>query len=219
MARRRKIIIDGGNIECETDTTIRAALEQAGIDEPVSVVSGGEIITASDFDRPAPAYDMLLNQTPIEKGATLRERLLDRELGLIATRFLRQFPGIPRSLELDDNTLLIRSFPLPDDYSPDDIDLLFVIKGYPDVPPAGVHIPCKTPNRQQIAEHLGGHVMDNILSSYRKNIEGLVDSTWGWVCYSYHARSWRLNPNNLLAGDCLYKFIENLFVALSGGHR
>lgn len=124
-----------------------------------------------------------------------------------------------RSLELDDNTLLIRAFPLSDDYTPDYTDLLIVTRGYPDASPAGVHIPSKSPNLKQIANHLSGHVMDNILSRFREHIEELVDSRWSWVCYHHKDWGWRLNPNNLLAGDCLYKYIENLFAALSSGHR
>lgn len=222
MARRKRTIVDGEIIVTDPDTTIRNTLKGAGIENlPPSVLSGGELITASDFDRPAPAYDMLTNLTDIEKGACLRELLLDKELELIANRFLREFPGRRRSLELDDFTLHIRSFPLPDEYAPDHIDLLFVISGYPDVPPAGVHIPSKSPQSKQIAHHLGGHVHTkaSIPSSDLKHVEELANYGSDWICVSYKNRSWRLNPHNLLAGDCLYKFIENLFVALSGGQR
>jgi hypothetical protein len=228
MAKRRIIKIDGESTLADTASSIRNALNEAGITNmPTSVVTGGEIIMASDFNRPAPPHDMLLNQKPIVKGATLRDRLLDQEVELIAL-FLWQFDGRERSLELDDNTLLIRAFPLPDDYSPDHIDLLFVICGYPEVPPAGVHIPAKSPNRQQIRDHLGGHVqanstlvLDNTPASYRKYVEELAKQGWDWICYHYKDWSWQhpMNPNNLLAGDCLYKFIENVFAALSGGHR
>lgn len=55
MARRKQTIIDGEIIHVESDATIRDVLTQAGIENPPSVVSGGEVITASDFDRPAPA--------------------------------------------------------------------------------------------------------------------------------------------------------------------
>jgi hypothetical protein len=164
-------------------------------------VSGGEVITPGDYDRPVPPR-MILNATPIEKGGSLCDRLLDQEFKLIA-RFLWEFPGRRRSVELDDNTLHIRAFPLPDDYNPDYIDLWFTISGYPKVPPASINIPSNSPQHQQLAEHLGGHVY---LS--------------GWICYRYRDNSWKLNPNNLLAGDCLYKYCcENLFAALSGGQR
>src|SRR5438105_36303 len=107
MAKRRVIKIDGGSILADTGSSIRNTLETAGISNVPSIVSGGEIIQAAYFIRPEPAYDMLTNLTPIEKGATLRERLLDQELELIATRFLGEFPGRERSLQLDDNSLLI----------------------------------------------------------------------------------------------------------------
>jgi hypothetical protein len=222
MAKRR-IKIDGGNdTDIDFGTSISEALREAGITNmPPCVIAGGEIITARDFNRPLPAYDMLTNQTALEKGATLRDRLLDQELVLIATRFLGEFPGRERSLELDDNTLLIKAFPLPDDYSPDYIDLLFVISAYPELPPAGVHIPSQSPLRQQIAKHLDGHVHGKSLipSSDLDYIKGLTNYGVTWICYGYHNRSWKLNPNNLLAGDCLYKYVEATFAALSGGYR
>lgn len=198
---KRIIEIDGGSILTDTGSSIRNALEQAGKSDVPSVVIGSEIITPSDYDRPAPPHGMITNSTPIRKGGSLRERLLDQELELIATRFLGTFPGRRRSLELDDNTLLIRAFPLPDDYNPDYIDLWITISGYPNVPPPSINIPSNSPQHQQLDKHLGGHVFDS-----------------GWICYSYN-HSWKLNPNNLLAGDCLFKFVENIFAALSGGHR
>ena len=228
MSKRRTIIIDGGSIIADPGISIGDALERAGITNlPPSVVTGGEIITPDDFNRPAPPSGMLTNLTPISKGAALRDRLLDQECDLIATRFLAQFDGRTRSLELDDNALLIRAFPLPDDISPDYINLLFVICGYPDVPPAGAFFPSNTPNREQLAKRLGGHVQANSThvinhtpAGYRKYVEELSKRDWEWwICYRYEGWSWKLNPNNLLSGDCLYKFVENTFAALSGGHR
>jgi hypothetical protein len=137
-----------------------------------------------------------------------------------------EFDGRQRSLEMDDNKLLIGGFPLPDDFTPDHIDLLFVIAGYYEVPPASIHIPANSPNRQQITDRLGGHVqhnsslvLDHTPASYRKYVEELAKQGWDWICFHHRDLSWKLNPNNLLAGDCLYKFIENIFAALSGGHR
>jgi hypothetical protein len=65
MAKRRVIKIDGGSILADTGSSIRTALEQAGIENPMSVVAGGEIITAADFNRPLPDHDMLVNLTAI----------------------------------------------------------------------------------------------------------------------------------------------------------
>jgi hypothetical protein len=228
MAKRRvrHIKVDGGNIVYDTGNSIRDVLEGAGIDNPAGVISGGEIITASDFNRPLPAHDMLTIQTPIKKGASLKDRLLDYECALIVNRFLVQFDDKPRSLELDEEALIIRAFPLPDDYSIDQIDLLFVICGYPDVPPAGVHIPSKTPNREQIREHLGGHVianstyvLDHTPARYRNYVEELAKQGWDWCCFHHQNWSWKLKPYNILSGDCLFKYVESVYVALSGGFK
>jgi hypothetical protein len=228
MAKRRvrHIKVDGGNIVYDTGNSIRDVLEGAGIDNPAGVISGGEFITASDFNRPLPAHDMLTIQTPIKKGASLKDRLLDYECTLIVNRFLVQFDDKPRSLELDEEALIIRAFPLPDDYSIDQIDLLFVICGYPDVPPAGVHIPSKTPNREQIREHLGGHVianstyvLDHTPERYRQYVDELAKQGWEWICFHFKDWSWKLKPYNLLSGDCLFKYVESVYVALSGGYK
>lgn len=214
MARRKRTMVDGKIIEDEGGT-IQSALEAAGRQDVSHVIAGGELITAEHFDRPATAHDMITNQTDIEKGATLREYLLNREFDLITTRFLAQFSGIPRSLELTDSTLFIRGFPLPDSYSPDHIDLLFLISGYPDTPPARVLISCESSQRRQIVDHLGGHVSTYIPSSDLELAQKLSNS----ICFHYKNHKWKLNPFNLLGGDCLYKFCENLFVALSGGYK
>lgn len=228
MTKRRTISIDGENHPSHFDSTIREVLEEAGLETPPSIVSGGEVITPGDYDRPAPPR-MILNATPIEKGGSLRDRLLDQEFKLIA-RFLWEFPGRCRFMEIDDEKLVIRAFPLPDDYTPDHIDLLIVTLGYPNVPPAGVHIPANSPNRGQIREHLNGHVMSGIPShlldhapeSYREQLKEVVGDGWDWCCYRYTDWKWRkppINPNTLLSTDGLYKFIENVFAALSGGQR
>jgi hypothetical protein len=64
-------------------------------------------------------------------------------------------------------------------------------------------------------------VLDHTPASYRKYVEELAKQGWDWICYHYKDWSWQspVDPNNLLAGDCLYKYCENVFAALSGGHR
>lgn len=218
MARRKRTIVDGQIIE-EEAPSIQSVLDAAGIQHASHVLSGGEVISSSDFNRPAPSRRIITNQTNIIKGAALRDRLLDQEFELISTQFLGHFDGIPRSLELDDDSMVIRSFPLPDDYSPDHIDLLFVITRYYEVPPAGVHIPSDCSQINQISKHLGGHVHASIPSSDVSVVNKYSNYGRHYICFQYKDLSWQLNPHRLLAGDCLYKFIENLFVALSGGFK
>lgn len=228
MARRKTTVIDGNIMIHDPGDSILSVLERLGRVKLSHVVAGGEIISADDFDRPVPSHDMITNQTPMIKGGTLRDRLLDQEFVLIATRFLGEFPGRERSLDMDDKRLIISAFPLPDDYSPDHVDLLFVLCGYPEVPPPGVHIPAKSPNRQQIVDRLDGHVIanstivrDHTPASFRKYVDDLAREGWDWICYHHKDWVWQhpLNPNNLLEGDCLFKFVENTYAALAGGHR
>jgi hypothetical protein len=227
MARRRSMTIDGGNIFDNMESSIRKILEGMGKQDATQVVGDGQLITQADLDRPMPQHNMITNLIPVEKGATLRDQLLDQEFGLIAL-FLAQFPERPRFLEMDENTLIIRAFPLPDEYLPEDhIDLLFVIRGYYEVPPIGVHIPSTSPNRQKIAERLGGHVQNNssiVLNHtparYRKYVEELAGHGWDWVCLHYRDYTWDFRPYHLLSGDCLYKFsTENVFAVLSVGFK
>lgn len=169
---------------------------------------------------------MLINQTDLSKGATLRDQLLNIEYELIS-RFLADFHGKPRSIELKHNYLLISAFPLPDSYATDHVDLLFIITAYYDLPPAGIHIPRNTPNRDQIIAHLGGHVtsgtpsyvLEHTPAIYREEVKKLADLGWDWICYHYKNWTWKLNSQKLLAGDCLFKYVENIFAALSGNHR
>jgi len=232
MARRKRTIsVDGNNhISVDEETSIRQALTMAGFETetlPPSVTSGGELISASDYDRPVPAPTMITNQTDMEKGApTIRDKLLYYEFELIS-RFLSEFPGKPRTIELDDNYLLIRNFPLPDSYTQDNVHLLFLISGYYDFPPAGLYIPSKTSNRDQIAKHLGGRLMsatpsfvlEHVSTGFREQAKKLADLGWDWVCFHFKGWTWKLNTSNLLAGDSLYKLIENVFVALAGKHK
>jgi hypothetical protein len=217
----KRYSVDGETIVVEEGSTIREVLEEAGCGNAAQVVAGGEVIAPEDYNRPAPPSGMLTNCTPIEKGDSLRERLLDEEALLITSRFLKRFPKIKSSLEVSENTFLFHNFPLPQDgYKPNQIDLLVVTWGYPDVPPAGVHVPAKDyPNRERIAERLGGHVFYHVPSSLQEHVEELAEQGWSWVCLHFTNWSWRLNPKNLLSGDSLYKYTENIFAALSGGHR
>jgi hypothetical protein len=216
-----RVRIDGKFIFVEEGDTIRDALRKAGMDQmPPSMVTGGEIIRAADYNRPVPSYDMITNQKDMVKGGSVRDRLLDQEVELIATRFLAEFPGRERSLETDDDTLFIGSFPLPDDYSPNYIDLLFVIHSYPEAPPAGIHLPSESPLRGQIEAHLNGHVhgIGYCPDSDLKYIKKFSQFGREWLCLYYRDNSWKINFINLMEGDCLYKFVENAYVALSGGH-
>jgi hypothetical protein len=105
----RRVKINGKFIYVEEGETIRDALRKGGMNEiPPSIVTGGEIIKVADYNWPVPSYDMLTNQSDMVKGGSVRDRLLDQEAELIATRFLAEFPGRERTLEMDDDTLFSR---------------------------------------------------------------------------------------------------------------
>lgn len=232
MARRKQTIIDGTIVDVQPDSTIRDVLTMAGIDHIPNIVSGGEVISARDFNRPIPPHDIITNQRNMDKGASFRDRLLNKKFDLISG-FLGKFDGIPRSVQLDHNYILINGFPLNDDYLPDDhVNILIVTVGYPDIPPAGIHFPSIARSRDKIAQHLGGHVLSrlgnflpaHIPESYRNKItkfsNALADNGWVWICFHYQDWRWKFNPVNIMSGDCLYKYCcENLFAALSGGYR
>lgn len=219
----RRVKINGKFIYVEEGETIRGALRiKGGMNQiPPSIVTGGEIIKVADFNQPVPSDDMLTNQSDMVKGGSVRDRLLDQEAELIATRFLAEFPGRERTLEMDDDTLFIGSFPLPDDYSVNYINLLFVIHSYPEAPPAGIHLPTESPLRREIEAHLNGHVhgIGACPDSDLKYIKKFSQFGREWLCFRYRDSSWKINFINLLEGDCLYKFVENAYAAFSGGCR
>jgi hypothetical protein len=64
---KRIINIDSETTVVDSGSTIRDVLDQAGIDNVLSMVGGGEVITGSDYHiRPAAPYDVPNNATPIE---------------------------------------------------------------------------------------------------------------------------------------------------------
>ena len=216
---RRIITVDDRDIIVDSDNpTLDEGLRRAGKSiAKGAVVPGKGIISQKDFGKTPLPDRVYTNPTDIEKG-TLRDRLINEEMDLIAKRFLATFPGKRRQIIRDDNDtyLLIANFPLPDNYDPDYVDLLIVTVGYPDVPPAGVHVPVELENLREMGRRLGGHIMpdENLPKSYKQHVHELERHGWRWICYHYNDWQWQLNPNNLLSGDCLFKYVESLYAVL-----
>lgn len=228
MAQRQKRVIpvDGNELVVEGDApvTVGQALVALGKEDASSVVIDAEVVRPEDYGRAVPPTGLITNQVPISKGG-LKAQLLEQEVRLIRERFLAEFPPPPArgvSLDPSGDVLLIENFPLPDHYRPDFSKLAIVTVGYPDVPPAGVHVPGDDARRlSKIRSALGGHVFraSELPSSYRDKVEELDDFGMEWVCYHYDGWAWDLDPRDLLQGDCLYKYVENVYAAISGGDR
>jgi hypothetical protein len=153
-----------------------------------------------------------------------RMNFLKVEVPMIA-HFLSEFefsvPTIKPSLNIEDNWeyIMIKNFPLSDEFRPDHENITIVTIDYPDFGPGGIHVPNNSPNLSHIKSVLGGHVFENerisqLGGEYGKHVEEIPG--WTWVCYHYDGWKWNFNPNNIMCGDNLFKFIVALYANLSG---
>lgn len=164
----------------------------------------------------------------------IKESFLKKDLILIKKYFLNEFSGVKsRGIRVGGDKgidwVLFKKFPLPDTftdkkgkvykYKPDYEDILFVLSEYPKIPPFGVHIRSKSPNKNLIKKALG-HTFNSIPYSgerYEKISDDLSEKGWSWICFHYANDTWNFNTNNIRKGDNLFTYIESLFAFLSGG--
>lgn len=158
--------------------------------------------------------------------AVTREHFLKKEMPMI-THFLSSFrfkddrikPSI--SVGPDWKFIIIKNFPLSDEYNIDHEDILIVLIDYPDIGPAGVHIREKSTNSRMIRDKIG-HVYSydlpgRLSSEHARYVEELPG--WNWICFHYEDWHWNFNPRNVLGGDNLDKYIQALYVHLCGAFK
>ena len=174
---------------------------------------------------------IVVNQTPIEKGS-VKKKFLMEDLKLIKKYFMGTFPDLKtREVFLDDelNWVKFKNFPLPDYfvdvddqkvyYQPDKEDIVLVISEYPQDGPYGIHVKRDSPNKDKIRKSLAGHIFENVVGpdDYVERVQELSNMGWDWVCFHYaRGQHWQFNRQDMRQGDCLAKYVENLFAALSG---
>jgi hypothetical protein len=176
----------------------------------------------------------IINQEPVKRGSVKTEYLF-RDLTLMKKHFFGTFPGFDPEMiicgpEDDPLWLEFNNFPLPETSVVDNENIpwkneteriIVVIAEYPHVGPYGVHIHKSSQNLFLIEKQLGGgHIFKRPMAndSYANSVSGLESKGYVWICFHYAAGIWKFNRNAIGEGDCLAKYIENLYQALGGAN-
>lgn len=127
-------------------------------------------------------------------------------------------------IEQDVDFILIYNFPLPvyktkkgkiKYYESEVEPIVVILTEYPEFGPHGIYILKKSPNYQKIEKILGDdHVFKRAVDSPVKD-KGLKKKGWRWLCFHYEEK-WKFNLKDIRQGDCLTKYFQNLYAALSG---
>jgi hypothetical protein len=151
-----------------------------------------------------------------EKGSSLSARkraLLLWELRNIKS-FLDEFEnteGIKRSVVLSPSSevLLIDNFPLPDNYTPDYINILLDVSEYTALPPIGLYV--LNNNNEHMIEQLKKKI-----NAYRDTALHSAAPVAGytWLCWSYKDNKWRYRDDAPSKGDNVCKFLNSFYAVL-----
>ena len=145
-------------------------------------------------------------------NTTEKLRLLQADMKNVQF-FLDQFePAKRRSVHILEGgeLVIIKNYPLPDKYHPDEIDLVLVTSNYPQSPPQGMHVMQSAENRALLSQLNAkfGHTYNNAAVSEAEDIAG-----YSWLCLHYSGYKWQFD---LDYGDNIYKLLVTFFALLEG---
>ena len=227
---RKKTNINGIMVEFDENETPAQIINKIAPNRQGPVVlstdtGGYEVRNIADL-RTLPEGEkgvVLTMQETLVQGSDVntRKKFLSMEIENI-TSFLNEFsyskktikPSISFGKEWE--YIRIDNFPLSDAYSPDYEDIGIVILDYPDLAPVGIHIYNNSPNLQHIKYMIKGGLFDDYSAlplAYQDHVFEMPG--WTWICFRYQNFNWNFNPNNIMLGDNLYKYIVALYAALS----
>ncbi|MCB1878200.1 MAG: hypothetical protein KDH88_19670 [Chromatiales bacterium] len=213
MTNRKPVTIDGD----VTYVDPRSTLAHVVPNDVQSVSTGdGRIIPKSEFTQ-APVPDSFTKNLTGMIRAHDKQALLNADAANLQRMLTVEFDpptnGERRQVSVHPGGeyLVVRNFPLPNQYRPDHIDLLLVTTGYPGRPPVGMHVK-KNGNSALIGqlERLFGHTFGSAAISDAEQIDG-----WAWICYHYQGNTWQYNARNLRSGDNIWKFLDSFYNELS----
>jgi hypothetical protein len=121
--------------------------------------------------------------------------------------------GEPRTAVLaqDEEYIIIKGFPLPDGYAPDEVDVLIFLDNFPTVAPIGLHVL--------------NNGNDRLISQLKGRMNAFRDAAfhgapafpgYTWLCYVYQDNRWTYNVQNHKKGDNVRKFLSSFFAVLEG---
>lgn len=238
MAKRKNMFFD---FQEKTVNPERTIAEEYG--EPVQTVFQNnegtfEVISKEDSkNRKLGDIDsnrLNLNQQDIVRGANI-ERYLQEESKLMKRFFFDSFEDHSCTMQVEEDngawSVYFENFPLPDDlntgatkiaYEPDKENILILLDGYPFHPPHGIFIRRDSKNRPKIESALQGHMYSKVIGAEQvssTDVDLLNSKGWDWFCFHYEDNRWNFNTETLEHGDCLAKYIENLYAAFEGAYR
>lgn len=120
--------------------------------------------------------------------------------------------GRHRTIQLGSTAefLIIRTFPLPDGYRPDYIDMLVMTDSFPSIPPIGIYVL----NRENAALI---RQLSSRFNAFRDRAfhDAPAIPGYTWICYHYADNTWRYRGDNPARGDNIGKFLAGFFAELS----
>ena len=141
-----------------------------------------------------------------------RKKYLAMEIPHI-NNFLLDFrfsnPAIKPEIVIDDNYkwIGIKNFPLPDEYSPDYMDIAIVIVDYPVHGPTGFYINSTSENISKVMLSMQHTSAPPFLSSPQIELPG-----WSWVGFQHYERQqWYFNHSDLMQGDNLANYVKAVY--------
>ena len=207
----KRLEVDNEEFEFADDVKIADAVSG---DVQEVIKQDGTVIKREQFATEELDQSIKTNLNSIKKGdrSVSRETLLQKDMRLIQI-FMDGFEpmsdGSKRSVSLEANgkLVVIRSYPLPDGYEPDYVDVMLDVTNYPAKPPIGMHL-LERHNKRillRINQIFGGHIFEDGYHGAR-SFSGFM-----WICIHYAGHRWSLNANDLCKGDNLSKFMEMFF--------
>lgn len=102
---------------------------------------------------------------------------------------------------------------------------LFLINGYPNLPPVGFHVTKDAPD--DISEALkvvfDSHIFTRVaISGVSDNARDLLKQKWEWICFHYKDNSWKFNPsqwdtsNKLIPESSLIGYFYYVYYRMMG---
>lgn len=107
--------------------------------------------------------------------------------------------------------VIVKNFPLPDQYRPDYVDILLIVDKYPASAPVGIYLMHRNnaATISQIAAKF--RTFDDTAYHGAQAIEGYT-----WICFHYgEGSNWRFRADSPMHGDNLRKFLATFYAELS----
>lgn len=104
---------------------------------------------------------------------------------------------------------VVKAFPLPDGYRPDQLDILVRLHNFPSLPPIGLYLLNR--GNESLVRQISSR-FNAFADAAFHDAEPIPGMTL--VCYHYAGNGWRYNAANPASGDNLAKFLASFYSEL-----